>query len=533
MLYTRRSKRRSVIGAVLLCMGLAAIGQVAWAAEPTYHLQSVRGTVQVQRSGQGAWLAVKRSSITANVNDRIRTGANSSVQIVTSTGQRVAMGASSEVILREPNKPSGWRVLAGKVLAVFTGGNKLEIRAPGAVAAAEGTIFQILVAIDGTTVLTVLEGIVRFHNDLGSVKVAESEESTAVPGSAPTRPAVVDPSGTVAWEASLQTLIIEPEYPHVGTDPETLLRTLESRAQALQTTPDAATAAGVVQVLLDLGRTDDAQSQVEAALATTPADATLQGLLGFALLQAGRPEEAGAALQAAADAAPTDARWQTGLGLIALAQRDAGPAVAMLTQAAQLAPTDAVPMAYLAGAHLRMGDLAAAATAATAAVSIDPTNHLANSYLAYVRLAQGDVDAAVAAGAIAVDNAPASGAAHEALGTAQFFGGNLNAARDSLSEALRLAPLSAGAHLTMAKLLAADDDIDAALGEAETAVGLNPQSAPARSTLGLLFLLNKDEWRAGREFEIRIRRTRPTTTRRLEPCPCQTLPTVLRRFVPG
>jgi tetratricopeptide (TPR) repeat protein len=466
-----------------------------------YSLQSIKGRVERQVGGQGAWKAVTRSGQVASTGDRLRTGPDGSVTIVTSSGQRVSMGPNTTVALKEPNQPSGWRVFAGKILATLTGGKRLEVRAPGAVAAAEGTVFQVEVGDDGLTTLTVTEGTVDFSNDLGAVTVLASQQSTARPGSAPTRPVVIDPSGMVAWEASLQTLIVEPEYPQVGTDPDELQRLLNEREQALQAAPQSAAAhAAVAQVRLDLRQTEGALEQAEAGLALAPTDAALNGLVGFALLQAGHPTEAQERFTAAAAADTTQARWQIGLALVAMGQRDVRPAEGLLRQAATLAPQDPVPHAYLAATGLRLGDLEAAKAAAAEATRLGPDNHLANGYAAYVRLAEGDAPGAVAAAEKAVAAAPKSAFAQEALGTARFFAGNPRAAGQALETSLALNPLSAGAHLTHAKLLAAEDDIASALDEAEVAVSLNPQSAPARSALGLLFLLNNDSQRAGREF---------------------------------
>ncbi len=478
------------------CLLLFAASHDARAQGSVFRLQSARG--QVLRQGR----PVGRGTHVAAVGDRIKTGANSSVYIVTPGGQRIALGSNTEVILREPNQPRGWRVVVGRIWATLTGGKKLEIRAPGAVAAAEGTTFQLDVADDGTTVLTVVEGVVRFYNDLGSVQVVDRQQSTAKPGSAPTRPVVVDPTGLVAWEASLQTLIIEPEYPQVGTDPEMLEQELDRRSDAAQRAPqDAAAQAAVTEVLLDLGRTEEAREGLQSALEVAPDEASLRGLLGFALLQDGRPEEAGAEFAAASQAQPQDPRWQIGTALVALGQRDGEPAVALLQRVTEMAPDNPAGHAYLAAVHMRLGDLEAADQAASAAVRVGPDNHLANAYLAYVRLVQGDVDAAVAAGTKAVEVAPRSALAHESLGTAQFFAGNLKTARAELEQAAELNPMSASAQLTLAKLLAAEEDIVAAMDTAQVAVSLNPQSAPAHSTMGLLFMLNNDRHRAAREFK--------------------------------
>jgi tetratricopeptide (TPR) repeat protein len=383
----------------------------------------------------------------------------------------------------------------------------LEVRAPGAIAAVEGTTFQLDVSEDGTTVLTVAEGRVQFFNELGNVTVLSSQQSTAQVGQAPTRPIVVDPSSLTAWEANLRTLIVALEYPLVSTDPGELEQELVRRQQAVEERPeDPAAHASLAEALLDLHRTEEAIGQAERAVELAPDQGALHGVLGYSLLQAGRPGEAGEEIALASDAEPDEARWQVGLALVALGQRDGEPAAELLRQAAQLAPDDALPRAYLAAAYLRAGDLESAAASASEAASLDPDSYLANTYLAYVHLAQGRLDDAVTAARRAVDEAPQSALAHEALGSALTFAGQLPEARLELDRALELNPLSAGSHLARSKLLAAEGEIEAARQEAQVAVGLNPESAPARSTLGLLFLLNNDPERAGRQFEQALAR---------------------------
>jgi len=481
---------------------LSASTSAAHAAAPTFTLQSIRGRVETQTGGKGAWTAIGRGAHAVSVGDHVRTGSGSSVHIVTDDGERIALGPKTEVVLREPNRPRGWRVILGRAMAFVTGAHGLEVRTPSAIAAVEGTTFQVDVSEDGTTVLTVVEGAVRFHNDLGSVIVLSSQQSTAQVGQPPTRPIVVDPSSLTAWEASLQTLIISLEYTLVSTDPEQLRQELARRQEAVaQHADDPAAHADFAVVLIDLHRTEEAISHGQRAVDLAPEQMHFHGVLAYALLQAGRPAEAGEQFALASRAEPDDAGWQIGSALVALGEGHAESAVASLRRAAQLALRDAAPRAYLAAAYLRAGDLVQAATAASEAVSLDPNNTLANTYLTYVRLAQSNTDDAVSAAQKAVQTGPQSGLAHEALGTALTFAGQFPTAGRELDRALQLNPLSAGSHLARAKLLAAEGELDAALRDAQVAVGLDPQSAPARSTLGLLFLLNKDPGRAGHQFQ--------------------------------
>jgi len=435
--------------AMMGCVILLFAGRPAQAAKATFTLQSSRGKVELQAGGKGSWTAMKRGSHDASVGDRVRTGKDSSVVIVTEEGGRVSLGANTEIVLKEPNRPRGLRLVLGKIKAIFTGDKGLEVRTPSAVAAVEGTVLQLEAVEDGTTVLTVVEGAVQFYNDQGGVTVLSSQQSTAQVGQSPTRPIVVDPASLTAWEAGAQTLILP----------------------------------------------------IEFTLDIDPAQAASEGAQAYALLQEGRPAEAEELFTQAAAAEPEDVRWQLGLGLVALGRGDAAAAITRLTQVAASAPQDPRPRAYLAAAHLRAGDLARAAAAANEAVALAPDDGLGHSYLAYVHLAQGNTGEATTAATRAVGAAPQSALAREALGTVLVFAGQFPAAAKELACALSLNPLSAGAHLSLAKLCAVEGQLEEALNEGKVAVGLDPQSAPARSMLGLLFLLNHDPEHAGQQFE--------------------------------
>ncbi len=497
--YRSRGWRRVLAGGLGCLFALSLAGMAHAAA---FRVQSVRGQVEILRGGRGRWVRLGGGTVAASAGDHVRTGRNGSVTIIRDGGQRVTLSANTEVILREPGGGSGFRLVVGRALTAFNGRQRLEVRAPAAVAAAEGTIFQLEASEDGLTVLTVVEGEVRFFNDLGNVLVLTAQQSTARPGQAPTRPVVVDAASLTAWEVSLPTLLIEVEPPQVGADAKQLEQELKQRQETLQRRPDDPAAhAAVSSTLLGLGRAEEAVAEAQKAVDLASDKGLFRGALGYALLQAGRPGEAQEQFAQAAEGEPGNPSWQLGLGLVALGQRDSKPAIPFLRRAAELATADPHPWAYLTAALLRSGDLAGADRAATEAMRLGPTDSLANAYLAYVRLAQAKVKDAVAAGRVAVQAAPRSALAHQALGTAEFYGGAMAQAREDLQTAVQLNGLSAGAHLGLAKLLAANQELEEALSEAQLAVSLDPQSAPAHSTLGLLYLLNKDPWRAGKQFQ--------------------------------
>ena len=110
---------------LMVCVGAHALPAAIQGQGVAYQLQSVKGHVEIRKGGQGDWSAVT-SATTAAAGDRVRTGVDGSAYVVTATGQRVALGPNTEVILSEPKQPGGWRVLVGRVLAVLSGGRTEE-----------------------------------------------------------------------------------------------------------------------------------------------------------------------------------------------------------------------------------------------------------------------------------------------------------------------------------------------------------------------------------------------------------------------
>jgi len=483
---------------VLACVGLLALAIAGDAVAQNAKITRITGGVTHRAGAAGSFVA-SRAGTLLPTGSRVRTDATGRAEIVLPNGAVFRVSERTDLVLQSP---SSSEVSRGQIYARVVAGTAVQISGATATAAVRGTTLELNVGDDDTTTLTVGRGEVKFFNPRGSVVVLTGQQSSARPGEAPSRPIAVDPSSLMAWEATVESLMIEFEPPpQVDTDPKLLERELRRREADVQAAPgDAAAQAELARVLLDLGRVDEALVGAEAAVAAAPGDAAYEGLLGWALLQAGRLGEAEERFAAAAQAEPANARWTIGRALVALADGRTDEAATLLSSAAQAAPDDPLPHAYLAATSLRQGDLEGAADAAAEAVQLDPEHYLGLVYLAQVQLLQGDLGAAADAAARATERAPASSMARTVLGTTQFFGGDFEAARGELERAVELNPLSATAHLSFAKLLAADGELEEALEQARVAVSMRPDSAPAHSTLGLLLLLNNDVWAADEQF---------------------------------
>ncbi|MGC9318628.1 MAG: tetratricopeptide repeat protein, partial [Armatimonadota bacterium] len=314
---------RSTVALSLIAVALAGLLVLAGEAQAATQKAKVTrlvGDVTHRAGAEGQWVQSRAGSLLPG-GSRLRTGPGGRAEIAFPDGTVFRMGQRSDLVVQAATQA---KVSRGQIYARIIAGTAMKVSGATATAAVRGTTLSLEVAEDGTTVLTVATGEVDFYNDLGSVVVAESQQSTARPGEAPTRPIVIDPSSLQAWEASLDGLIIELEQPpHVETDPERLQQQLPQRRDAVEQQPeDASTHADLSRVLLDLGRSEEAVAEAERAVELAPEAAEYQGLMGYALLQAGRLDQAEGAFEEAARGEPGNVRWVIGRAVVALGRND-------------------------------------------------------------------------------------------------------------------------------------------------------------------------------------------------------------------
>lgn len=432
--------------AVGLASGAAAQGAVVG------RIQTSVGSVSLIRGN--ATTAVTRGDLDLRMGDTVRTGANGRARVVTTDGKRATLGPNSSVTLGRGANPNAWRVNTGRAVIWATGRGRTEVGTPAAQAAVEGTGFELVVAEDGTTTLTVAEGTVSFGNEQGVVSVRQDQSSVARPGEAPSRPIAADVSGVILFEGSIENLPVPLELP-----------------RSFVPAPDRAQAFGVVLTALSERRPDLAEP-------------------GLRSLGTGAPDSAELALAT---------------GLHQLAQGRAVEASAPLERAAQLADASAWGPTYLGLALLRQGRLADAETALREAIRREPGTHAAHAYLGTVLLARGLTAEAEASARKAVELNSESALSRETLGTVYLFTGKAPLAAAELQRALEINPLSPSGHLQLAKARAAVDDLEGAMRSAAHAVALDPGNASAHATLGVLFMAGKDADRAEREFRYALK----------------------------
>ena len=490
---------RAWIGAALVAAALALPGSPASANPgPRALLRSAVGVVKVMRASSGVWLDV---SATRDRNlyagDHVLTGQHGAA-IISIDGVWRALAPNTHVIVpgrAERDEGSSLWVIVGRVFIWVVGAQHAETGSQAAVAAAEGTRFVYDVAEDGTVVVTVLEGTVVLRNEFGRVTVRAREQSTVVPGSAPSAPMRVDPSGFFAWEASLE---LAPPGWEQRYHPEMTREQLEAAAEGAR----AEGGLPLGELLVDLGEMLGAEVACRAALEAEPGNAKAQLCLGWALLAQARVADAQAIFEAARAEPPAGVEGLLGL---AACLASAGPerhasAAELAARALEREPTSADAMTMLGLLALRGGDAPGASAWLRRAVQAAPEAWQAQAWLAHAALAVGDADAAVTAADEAVARAPASPLARATLATVEFFAGDLALAREQVDLALAWSPDVATAWLLSSDIYVAQGDLEAGLADAQFALTCDPYLAPAYAAVGTILLARNALPQAERAF---------------------------------
>jgi hypothetical protein len=168
--------------------------QVAWAdpniGDAQVVVNDVKGTVGPQET-------VLRAGIDVFQNEVIHTGPRSASRVLFQDKTNLSIGASSQVTLDrfvydpDPAK-SAVALSIAKGVARFTTGNlpksSYRITTPTATIGVRGTIITITVADDGTTTISVDEGVATVTSNGQTVEVNAGMTTTTVPGQPPSQP---------------------------------------------------------------------------------------------------------------------------------------------------------------------------------------------------------------------------------------------------------------------------------------------------------------------------------------------------------
>lgn len=321
---------------------------------------AVQNVVEFRRAGSAAWAGATLDQALF-ANDRLRTGAGSRAAVLYAddTLHRLAEKSEVEVVPPAGDSPGLLKVLTGKhYFASRKPTDFRRVETATVTAAIKGTEFAVDVADDGTTTVTMIEGVVVASNALGTVEVGPGERATAEPGKAPVKSVVVRPRDAVAWA------LYYPPVPGI-TDPATA-RAAEQLA------------AGLV---------DDAAKSIEGLRASRPNDPDVLAMASVMALVGDRKDEARRLADEALKANADSVAASFAASFVAQADFDLDKAAAHAERAAALDPEGPAALARVAELRMGQGDLAGARRAAEKALERAPRDARALSVLGFVELA--------------------------------------------------------------------------------------------------------------------------------------------------
>jgi len=432
---------------ILVLAALSAISARSIAAETppactpvVARIVSIEGLVEMRRSGQASWSAVRRLDTPMCEGDLLHAGPrsraalvilpekfvrldqNSTVSIATSGDETVVEFFQDETT---PKDACG----AGYFITRFP--RKFKVRTPFVNAAVEGTEFMVSMSCSAAAV-AVFEGKVSAETLLANAQrfILNSGESiTAGAGEPPAVKLLVKPADAVQW-ALYYPPLSEPG-PGVGSD-----------QRCDQPAPDEKSRCLMVRAeqRLRVGRVDEAQADIEASLKLVPDNSDADALFSVISVVKNDKQRALQLGQHATQLDPLNPRAWIALSYAQQASFNLEDALSSAQRAAELSPHSSVALTRVAELMLSLGRIRSAQRAAQAAVDANPSDSRAHTILGFVHLAQIDVKSARAdfEAAIALDSSDPL--PHLGLGLAIVRSGDLTAGREQIEIAVALDP---------------------------------------------------------------------------------------------
>jgi len=409
----------------------------------------IEGTVQTARARATEWRPARTNEPLAAL-DRVRTREESRAALRLTDRSLYRLGELSEFVVESTagaESPASVGLLRGLLYFFHRGNPKdVQLRTRAVSAAIRGTEFQVEVADNGRTVLTLFDGEVELTNPQGTLQLISGEQATIDPGQPPVKtPMLVPKNDLIQWCLY---------YPGVLDAAELNLTPAEQTA--LQSSLTAYRSGDLLQAL----------TSVPAGY--QPASDSARVYLAAVLLSVGKLDAA----QPLLDAIPPD----------------------------DAENTDKPPAPRLAEAFRRLIAVVKNSSNAPQPGTGSQQPKCASLRLAesYQHQAQADLKAALIAAREATTISPDFAFAWARVAELEFSFGRRRAAQVALSRSLELAPRNAQAVALRGFLLAAEDRIAAAFDAFNEAIALDGALGNAWLGRGLC-QIRRGELDAGRE----------------------------------
>jgi Tfp pilus assembly protein PilF len=477
----------------------------------------LQGAVDLSRAGTTVWTATPTNTV-LHAFDRLRTGPQGRLALRWSDQTVIPVGPSTLLEVLPPHESgadSGLHLVEG-IISFFHRDKpgRIRIIARGAVAGVEGTEFVVEAAAADSperTTVSVIDGRVRFGNDLATLVLTNGQQAVIEAGQPPARtpgfvvnnllqwafyyPAVLDPADLELTTAEQQSLTASLAAYRSGD----LLAAL-AQYPADRTPSSDSDRLFHAALLLGVGQVAQAETSLAALTAAdngsrAPKLATaLRRLIATVKSEPGTPlAQPSLTSELLAESYATQAQGKRGQSL--------GAALALAKQAASKSPGFGFAWARVAELEFSFGRTQPASAALDKALVLSPRNAQARSLRGFLLAAQSRTSEALAwfDAAIAADSALAN--AWMGRGLTRIRKGDLDAGREDLLIAAALEPRRAELRNYLGKAFAEDDQAALAAKEVRLAKDLDPNDPNTWLYSALLHQQNNEINAAIRDLE--------------------------------
>jgi tetratricopeptide (TPR) repeat protein len=407
---------------------------------------SLQGKVEAQRARSQAWIPVPRLDTPLCEGDRLRTGRASRAAIFIQPENLIRIDQNTELTVSQSKEETFIEFFqeltaraadaaaqgcgAGYFITRFP--KNFRIRTPHVNAAVEGTEFLVAMRCE-TTELAVFEGKVRAQT------IASSQEQTLTSGqvlaAGSTEPAaiklLVKPTDAVQWALyypPLSDASVAAQFPS-SSDCLHLPDTLRPVCYSQRT-----------EQLLRVGRVDEAETEINQALAQTPTDGNIFAIRSVISLVKNDREGALSAAQKAVEISPKSSRAWIALSYAQQAHFKLEDSLKSIQRAAEISTDSSLVQARLAELYMSLGRTRDAEKAARRAVKANPNEERPYTVLGFVHLAHINVKAAQVDFRNALERDSTAPLPRLGLGLAIIRQGQLIPGREQLEIAVALDP---------------------------------------------------------------------------------------------
>lgn len=457
---------------------LAATTCDPWVAKAV----SVQGAVEVQRVGQAQRQPVKLND-TFCAGDRIEVLERSRADLALANQPILRLDQNSTITLGgvKENRASLIGLVKGAAHFFSRLPRNLEINTAFVNAGVEGTEGLVQVEADRTTI-TIFEGKVLAANPGGSLSLTDGQSAVAEKGKPPVYRAVVRPRDAVQWALY---------YPPVTY----------FRAEDFHGAEDWR---GMVRASIDAYMKGDYQGAFEA-LKGVPSNIREPRLFAYRaqlLLGVGRVDDASKEIGQALSMNPNDSNALALQSIIAVVQNDKEQALTVAQKAVAADPKSAAALTALSYAQQANSNLEGARNSLRQAVEANPDNALAWARLAELHASFGRLDDALAAAQKAVALNPNLSRTQMVLGFAHLMRVNTHDSKIAFDKAIALDQADSLSRLGLGLAKIREGALEEGRKEIEIAASLDPNNAIVRSYLGKAYYEEKRSAPAERDYAV-------------------------------